>query len=353
MTVMRTICDEMTKAQRLVVGREQLDSDEIDPAYLTGLESEGVLMRDRDRGTLSFAHETLLDYVFARLFVQRDMTLTAFLKNAGQDLFRRAQVRQTLTYLRDADRERYVGQLRELLGDPEIRPHIKDLALSWLAEVPDPLDGEWEAWEEHVAPLLTAYQRGDQCAHDFARLAWRRLLPSTEWLAYLDSHGLVDDWLGWRHPKLENDLFVAMSRDQRRFGQRLGALLGEKREEGGEQSIHIQGRIAMAGDAMSRETFEGILRYVDAATLDELGGGRGVPGMLRTFWYRVGKGRPEWMAELIAAALRSAVRAVVAAGTHTTGSRLLGGSLGGGDEIEAAAEAAPQQVRRTCPATGT
>ncbi len=339
MAVMEILCERMTETQRLAVAAEHLD--DVEPAYLAGLVSEGVLVRDR--GTLSFAHESLLDYVFARLFVQRDITLAAFLKNAGQDLFRRAQVRQTLTYLRDTDRERYVGQLRELLGDPEIRPHIKDLVLSWLAEVPDPLDGEWEAWEEHVAPVLAAYQRGDQCADDFARLAWRRLLPSTEWLAYLDRRDLVDDWLSWRQPTLVNELTVAMNRDQNRFGQRLGTLLGEKQEEGGERPIHIQGRIAMAGRDMSRETFEGILRYVDAATLDELGGGRGVPGMLQTFWYLAGESRPEWMVELIAAALRCAARTIQSGGVALVGPNLLGGGLREGQEVEAAAEAAPDR----------
>ena len=339
MAVMGILCERMTATQRLAVAAEHLN--DVDPAYLTGLVSEGVLVRDRE--TLSFAHESLLDYVFARLFVQRDMTLTAFLKNAGQDLFRRAQVRQTLTYLRDADRERYLGQLRELLRDAEIRPHIKDLALSWLAEVPDPLDGEWEAWGEHVAPVLTAYQRDDQCSDDFARLAWRRLLPSTEWLAYLDSRGLVDDWLSWRHTELVNELIGAMNRDQDRFGQRLGTLLGEKQEEGGERSVHIQGRIAMAGRDMSRETFEGILRYVDAATLDELGGGGGVPGMLQTFWYLAGESRPEWMVELIAAALRCAARTIHAGGVGAVGPNLLGGGLGEGDVVDAAAAEAPDR----------
>ncbi len=339
MAVMEILCERMTATQRLVVAAEHLD--DVDPAYLDGLVSEGVLVRDR--GTLSFAHESLLDYVFARLFVRDDTTLAEFLKNEGQDLFRRAQVRQTLTYLRDADREGYVEQLRELLTDPEIRVHIKDLVLAWLTDVPDPLDGEWEAWEGLVAPLLTAHQRGEDCADNFARLAWRRLLTSKEWLAYLDSRGLVDDWLRWRRPELVDELFIAMSRDQDRFGRRLGTLLGNTHEETDERSIHIQGRIAMAGGDMSRETFEGLLRRVDAATLDELGGGRGVPGMLQTFWYRVGEDRPEWMVELIAATLRCAARAIHVGGTSVAGPNLLGSNLGEGDVVEAAAAAAPDR----------
>lgn len=339
MAVMEALCDEMTNTQRLVVAREHMDSDEIDRAYVAALESEGVLIRDR--GTISFAHESLLDYVFARLFVRKDTTLATFLRNAGQDLFRRAQVRQTLTYLRGGVRVRYVEQLRELLGDRQVRVHIKDLVLGWLAEVPDPLDGEWEAWKELVAPVLTAYERGEQGTHQLARLAWQRLLTSTEWLAYLDSHGLVDRWLSWKRPELVNELIPAMTRDQRRFGQRLGMLLSEKREETG-RSIHIRGQIVMAGGDMSRETFEGLLQYVDSATPDDLDERRDVPGTLQTFWHVVGKHRPEWMVELIAATLRCAARVPTEEGVGLAGPNLLGVGTQEGDVVEEAAAAAPQ-----------
>ena len=342
MAVMKALCDEMTKTQRLVVASEHLDSDEIDQAYVAALESEGILIRDR--GTVSFAHESLLDYVFARLFVRKDTTLATFLKNTGQDLFRRAQVRQTLTYIRDADRVRYryVEQLRELLGDRQVRPHIKDLVLAWLAEVLDPLDGEWQAWKEQLAPVLTAYERGEQGTDELARLAWRRLLTSTEWLAYLDSHGLVDRWLRWKRPELVNELIPAMSRDQSRFGQRLGTLLSEKHEEIG-RAVHIRGQIAMAGGDMSREMFEGLLQLVDSGRLDDLGGRRGVPGILQTFWYAVGKHRPGWMAELIAATLCRAVRAVHVEGAPIPDPSLSAAGPGEGDVVEKAAAVAPNK----------
>ncbi len=338
MAVMKALCDEMTKTQRLVVAREHLDSDEIDRAYVAALESEGVLIRDRR--TFSFAHESLLDYVFARLFVREATTLATFLKSAGQDLFRRAQVRQTLTYLRDGDRARYVEQLCELLGDRQVRVHIKDLVLAWLAEVPDPLDGEWKAWKEQVAPVLTAYERGEEGTDELlARLAWRRLLSSRTWLVYLESHGLLDHWLSWRRPELVNELITAMSRDQDRFGQRLGALLGETSAE---RRTHIRGQVAMAGDEMSRDTFEGLLQYVASAKPNDLGGRRGVPGILQTFWYAVGKHQPEWMVELIAAILRCALRALHVEGGHIADLRLLAAGPGGSDVVEKAAAAAPQ-----------
>ena len=165
---------------------------------------------------------------------------------------------------------------------------------------------------------------------------------STEWLAYLDSHGLVDRWLSWKRPELVNELIPAMSRDQRRFGQRLGTLLSDESGEEAGRSIHIRGQIAMAGGDMSRETFEGLLQYVDSATPDDLGERRGVPGMLQTFWHVVGKHRPEWMVELIATTLRCAARVLHVEGVGIAGPSLLGVGPREGDVVAAAAAAAPQ-----------
>ena len=65
--------------------------------------SEGVLSFDGKR--YGFGHESFFDYSFARGFVAKEESLTAFLVKSEQHLFRRAQVRQVLVYLRDADRE--------------------------------------------------------------------------------------------------------------------------------------------------------------------------------------------------------------------------------------------------------
>ena len=60
--------------------------------------SEGVVIADGPR--ISFFHASFFDDVFARGFVSRDEDLVDWLSAAGQDLFRRSQVRQVLEYLR-------------------------------------------------------------------------------------------------------------------------------------------------------------------------------------------------------------------------------------------------------------
>ena len=128
--VMQSLGDAMTDAQQLSVPREALDR--FAPDYLDQLASEGVLTFDGRR--YGFGHESFFDYCFARVFVTRSESLVSFLRAAEQHLFRRAQVRQVLTYLRDADAARYARELRSLLSDEGIRAHIKDLAFALLAE---------------------------------------------------------------------------------------------------------------------------------------------------------------------------------------------------------------------------
>ncbi len=124
-----TMTQEMTRTQLLYVPKEKLDK--IAKGYIDQMVSEGVLAFDGKR--YGFGHESFFDYAFARSFVRQDKSLVAFLKDSEQHLFRRAQVRQVLTYLRDADRKRYREELAALLIDKQVRIHLKDLAIGVLA----------------------------------------------------------------------------------------------------------------------------------------------------------------------------------------------------------------------------
>ena len=132
--VIQFLVEEMTRTQQLSVPREKLDR--FSPDYLAQMGSEGVLTLDADRYGLG--HESFFDYCLARDFVAREGSLVAFLKASEQHLFRRAQVRQVLAYLRDGDRNRYRSELSQLLRDGGIRVHVKDLALALLFSVGEP-----------------------------------------------------------------------------------------------------------------------------------------------------------------------------------------------------------------------
>ena len=148
---------QLTRRNYSPYPRERLD--DIPPPYLRQLASEGVLTYDgRHYG---FGHESFFDYCFARVFVNRPESITSFLKSAERHLFRRAQVRQVLAYLRDADFRRYLRELEELVSDPGIRGHLKDLAFALLAEVSDPTDEEWAIWKRSTSPALEGIADGD------------------------------------------------------------------------------------------------------------------------------------------------------------------------------------------------
>ena len=169
--VIRTVCDEMTRTQELSVRKEKLDRFSAD--YLNQYVSENVLARDGD--TYGFSHESFFDYCFARLFAAGDDSVADVLKSFEQHLFRRAQVRQVLEYLRDADFHRYVGEVRDLVSDGEVRTHIKDLIFTLLAGVDDPTDEEWALWMDWVRPTFYAIERNVAVDDPLAQRAWELL----------------------------------------------------------------------------------------------------------------------------------------------------------------------------------
>ena len=162
----------MTARQELSVRREVLDG--IPLPFLKQMASEGVLAFDGSR--YGFGHESFFDYCYARVsFLPGSESLTSMLRASEQHLFRRGQVRQVLAYVRDADFDRYAREIRDLLSDPQIRAHIKDLVFALLAEVPDPREEEWLIWAEWTRPALDAIEAGSSNEHALSDLAWRRL----------------------------------------------------------------------------------------------------------------------------------------------------------------------------------
>ena len=189
--VIQTLCYEMTTTQQLFVLRETLDN--FPDTYLHQMVSEGVL--SFFDGRYGFGHESFFDYCFARGFVVREETLTEFLVASEQHLFRRAQVRQVLAYLRDANHDRYYKELHALLADQNIRPHLKDLALAWIFSLSDPQECEWNVLTPWIESEIEAVKNGSPNLDKLATLVWNRFFASQSWFEVVDRKGLVADWL--------------------------------------------------------------------------------------------------------------------------------------------------------------
>ena len=102
--VLARVANAASDRQVLSVPVEVLDEDDlIDDANV--LVSEHVLTRDGDR--IAFFHESFFDYAFARQWVSRDESLVDFLNRDEQELFRRAQVRQSRQHLHESEPDRF------------------------------------------------------------------------------------------------------------------------------------------------------------------------------------------------------------------------------------------------------
>ena len=316
MEVVKTLCDEMTSTQQLSVPRERLDT--IQPDYLHSLASEGVLSFDGYR--YGFGHESFFDYCFARVFFNQSESLVSFLKKSEQHLFNRAQARQVLAYLRDADSARYVQELDTLLSAEGIRAHIKDLAFALLAEVMEPTEEEWNIQEKWIAPELNSIEQGTPNRDKLSEIAWRRFFTAPSWFAVADQRGVIKDWLASGNDRLANVAVNYLNFHQRHSPDRVAALLEPYADCGGEWALRLRSLMEWADHQTSRRFFNLFLYLVDNGTLDEARG----PS---TFWSMLdglGESRPEWVPEVLAHWLRRCLADIRHAGEDLNGRELLG-----------------------------
>ncbi len=291
MGVIQMLCKTITESQQLSVLRESLDKFPVD--YRNSMVSEGVLSFDQNR--YSFGHEAFFDYCFARGFMANDESLATSLKKSEQHLFRRAQVRQVLIYLHDADPERYCKELRALLTDENIRYHLKDLAVAVAVNMPNPEEAEWNVLAPWIKSELEAIKSGTSNADKFASLVWDRFFLSQPWFQIADAKGLIGDWL-----TSENDKLVDMGVDyvrahQRHSRDRVADLLEPFVGRRGDWTQRFQSVMQFADLANSRRFFELFLRLIDDGTID--GDSRD-----STFWYNLHSlkdERADWIPEAL------------------------------------------------------
>ena len=320
MEVVKTLCDEMTSTQQLSVPRERLDP--IQPDYLHSMASEGVLAFDGYR--YGFGHESFFDYCFARVFCNQSESLVSFLKKSEQHLFRRAQVRQVLIYLRDVNSARYVQELDALLSGEDIRPHIKDVAFALLAEVTEPTEEEWNIQEKWIAPELNSIEQGTPNRDKLSEIAWRRFFTAPSWFAVADQRGVIKDWLASGNDRLANVTVNYLSFHQRHSPDHVAALLEPYADCSDEWGLRLRSLMEWADHQISRRFFDLFLYLVDNGTLDE---DRGPISENSTFWsmlYGLDESRPEWVPEVLAHWLRRCLAVIRHAGEDLDERELLG-----------------------------
>lgn len=141
--LLRAMTERMHRDQRLSVPQSYVVGlpDAEAGAAADTLASSGLLIQVRAEWGL--LHQSFFDYCYARFFVEDGHDLAVAVLASDQGLFARPQVVHVLAYLRGYDHSSYVRTLTELVAARDLRFHLRDLVLRWVAAQPDPLDSEW------------------------------------------------------------------------------------------------------------------------------------------------------------------------------------------------------------------
>ena len=262
--VIQKLCNEMTESQQLSVLKEKLD--QFPSEYLDRMSSEGVLSFDGKR--YGFGHETFFDYCFARTFMAKEKSLVSFLVLSEQHLFRRAQVRQVLVYLRDADRGRYYRELSELLRDERIRCHLKDLAVALVVSIPNPEEDDWNVIAPWIESELEAIRSDRPNPDKFASLIWNRFYFSQNWFQISDRKGLTTSWLTSDNENVIDIGVDYVRSHQEHAGDRVAELLEPFVKKKDKWPQRLNRVMQLATFENSRRLFDSFLELIDNGTLD-------------------------------------------------------------------------------------
>ena len=295
LSLIQQLSDSMSESQQLSVPTETLDG--LPPEYVEQASSEGVIAVDRRR--ITFWHESFFDYCFARTFIGEHRSLVSFIVTAEQLLFRRAQVRQVLQYLRDADLARYCRELGALLCDTRVRWHVKDVAVAVAMSMDNPSQQEWDLFEPWIADSLTGgLQQGPE--RQLTQLVGRHFFGSDAWFPLADSAGLIRDSLQSVNKEQVEAALGYLSRHQEHRGDAVARLLSPHVGDGETWDERFRRFFYHARLAGSRPLFDLFLALLRSGKLDPLFS----PGTADApFWFQIrilADSRPEWIPEVLA-----------------------------------------------------
>ena len=285
--VIYTLCDYMSENQRLSAPKARVDRYGKTAELMA---SEHILVSDGQQ--YSFFHEGFFDYAFARRFESGDEKLLKFLDSRDreqQQLFRRAQVRQILVYERDAERDRYLADLKALLTSSNIRFHIKKVVFALLAALDNPTQEEWEI----IDPLI------DNQTDSITQQVWQTLCSSVHWFQLLDSLGLIEQWLSNESDERIEQTLILLSIMQTQIPDRVAELVEPFIGVSEAWDNRLNYFIQRSELVTKRRFFDFFLRLIHAGILDQ------PPGRIdstRDFWMQISslpQQRPHWACEAI------------------------------------------------------
>jgi hypothetical protein len=162
---------------------------------------EEILISEGGGRRLAFRHQTFYDYTLARLFSVGGQSLAGYVLQRQDGLFVRLTMLSGLELLRDASRNRYLREVRQIFG-ANPRAHLRALLIEFLARQQDPDDQEVGI----LAPLLMS---GD------GPLILRTAAGSRGWFRALSESGELAAWM--RQPSARAGLCIGFLIEGLRF----------------------------------------------------------------------------------------------------------------------------------------
>ena len=250
------LCDVMSERESLVAPDYALDEW---PEAVEVMGSEAVVQIQD--GEIRFFHESFFDYSFARSFLRTNSDLVGWLESDQQHLFRRSQVRQVLTFLRDreSDRARYLQTLSALLSHAGIRFHIKKLVLDWLHALPDPAIEEWDIVEGLMDQL--------------GGHVWQVVSNSVPWFDVLQATGRWEAWLNADEEIINRTvLLLRMPEVLDARSAAVASLVGPFRGRSANWRLRLRGLVELGHGYTSPEMEDLVIALIQDGTLDSATG---------------------------------------------------------------------------------
>ena len=289
------LASSMSARQELSVSASVMD--DFPPDFLETMASEGVLTWDGKR--YGFGHETFFDYCFARTLPNGGRDFVGFLESDTQHLFRRAQLRQVLAFLRDDDTIAYLANLNHLLRSNRVRTHLKLLAVDLLAAHPQASDEELNLLIPWLDSELSCRRDGKTNPDKLSSRIWDRVFASTTLFPVADRLGLLNRWLQSDESWLQDTMILYLRWQITQHAERVAEMM---EPFVGRAEWRARLRYLMEGRNLekSRRFFDLFLRLLEDGTLDDARDRFASNG---TFWlmlHPLAEERPAWCAEVAA-----------------------------------------------------
>ncbi len=296
MPAIQRLAGTMSERQELSVSFREMDA--FPPEFLEKMASEGVLTWDGKR--YGFGHETFFDYCFARTLPNGGRDFVPSLEVDEQHLFRRAQVRQVLAFLRDDDFDGYLATLDYLLRSERIRAHLKILCVELVAAASEPHEKELQLLLPWIEGELAARRSQRPNLDKLGSRIFDAFFGSRSLFPLADRLGLIERWLASGEPWLRDTTVLYLRWQVEQYGDRIVELLepfAERPEWRDRLRYMMEGRNL----EKSRRYFEFFLRLLADGTLDEARDRFASNGTFWSMLHGLAEERPAWCAELAGA----------------------------------------------------